>query len=151
MAFRDERYSIERSGVDYDIVVENVLSATQSSVSAPSASMRVRGRQYLTHSGGQLILAATQADHPQYTRVEQGQRVLAYLSGPDPDAPNRWSLSILAAIPVMGGLPRRLFSFAAGTPVSRVLNPAEWTCTADAPVRGDCPLPDGGVGDASSD
>lgn len=148
-AFRDERYSIERSGNEFDIQVERVLSANEGTVGAPAVSTRVRARQHLTHSGGRPIFAGTTADHPQYTRVEAGQRLLAYLHGPDPDVANRWTLNLLATMPASDVLPRQLFSFPAGTPMSRVFDLAEWTCTSEQ-VRGDCRLPDGGSrGDAS--
>jgi len=135
--------------MEYDIQVERVLSANEGMVGAPTVSTRVPARQYLTYSRGQPIFPGTSADHPQYTRVEAGQRLLAWLHGPDPDVANRWTLDLLATVPASDSLPRQLFSFPSGTPMSRVFDPLEWTCT-DTQVRGECRLPDGGLrGDAS--
>jgi len=109
-----------------------------------------RARQFLTFEGG-TIPRSNPTDAHFHTRVMRGQRLLVTLARADVYEPTFWPIGIIGFDAATDTLSRQRYSFAAGTPVSRVLDPAEWTCTADAPVRGDCPLPDGGVGDASSD
>lgn len=139
------------AGMTFTVMLERMLRATRPSPGAPvrEPSTTFRAWQFLTYRGGPI--PRTHSDDPHFqTRVSRGQRLLVSFAGPDVYGADAWPVGILGFDPATDTLTRRLFSFPAGTPVSRVLDPAEWTCTPDTPRRGDCPGPDGGA-DASAD
>lgn len=148
--FTDSRYSVVRTGMEFDVVVEGALPFP-SNGSVPAPSTRFRARQYIANSNGNPIVATTTWSDPLYTHVVQGQRLLTSLLGVDPDVPNRFSVGILATVSDAGTLPAQLFSFPAGTSVEQMLDPVQWTCTATAPQLGDCSPGDAGIADAATD
>lgn len=135
--FVDERYSTRWSGMEFDVIVERILP-TGSTAGLPASSTRIHVRQYLATSRGNPIIGGTGWDHPQYTRVVRGQRLLVQLQESDPGNPNPWSLGIVSAVSSEGGIQRAAYSFPAGTDVGRVLDPVEWSCPAGGPRLGDC-------------
>lgn len=144
-AFRDERYGTVRTGVEYDVTVDRSLPSTTNPHMLPPMPLRFRARHYLATRTGAPIFARTTWDHPQYTRVQRGDLLFVDMAGNDPDDPNRWSIGPRAANPMTGALTQPLFSFPIGTSAAQVLDPVEWSCTPATPVRGHCPVGDGGA------
>lgn len=147
-SFRDERYGIVRIGMEYDAAVERSLPSSTNPYMLPSMPARLRARQYTTTGTGNPGIAGTTWDHPQYTRVRQGDLLLVEMYSGDPDDPSRWSIGPKSANAMTGALTQPLFSFPVGTAAAQVLDPTEWTCTPTVPVRGDCPVGDAGAPDA---
>jgi hypothetical protein len=131
--------------MEYNVLVELVLSTTSTREMHPPLPMRFQARQYLSTRLGDPIIPGTTRDHPQYVSVREGDRLLIELFGRDPIDANRWAIGPRAADPAAGTLTAPLFSFPVGTPAARVLDASEWTCTTAMPTRGLCAPPDAGI------
>jgi hypothetical protein len=134
--FRMTQEGFVITGMEFNVVVERGLASSFRPESTPP--MRFRARQSLAQGDGSPLYPSTTWDAPQYVSVHQGDLLLVDVRGSIPVDRDAWAIFPRAANATTGALTRPLFSFPVGTPASQVLDPAEWTCNAATPTRGDC-------------